>query len=128
MILRHFLIGCGAAVAVGSSALAQTPPESFLKSPIVLSYSSGYGGMGYDVQHLADVCTRASGTVSWEVASADTILTCNRLDPLTNGRLIIRWLLRTVHQGEEIGVAVIEISANQIVLDRVAMEQLMSRL
>jgi hypothetical protein len=55
MILRHFLIGCGTAVAIGSSALAQTPSESFLKSSIVLSYPSGYGGMGYDVQHLVDV-------------------------------------------------------------------------
>lgn len=128
MTLRHFLIGCAAAVVVGSSALAETPSESFLKSPIVLSYPSGYGGMGYNVQHLADVCIRANGTVSWESASTDTILTCNRLDPLTNGRLILRWLLRTVHQGEETGAAVIEISANQVVLDRVAMEQLMSRL
>jgi hypothetical protein len=128
MILRNFLIGCVTAIAVSSSALAQTPSESFLKSPIVLSYPSGYGGMGYDVQHLADVCSRAHGTVSWEAANTDTILTCNRLDPLTNGRLIIRWLLRTVHQGEETGTAVIEISANQIVLDRTAMEQLMSRL
>jgi len=128
MTRRHFLIGCAAAVAIGSSALAQTPSESFLKSPIVLSYPSGYGGMGYDVQHLADVCSRANGTVSWEAASTDTILTCNRLDPLTNGRLIIRWLLRTVHQGEETGTAVIEISANQVILDRVATEQLMSGL
>lgn len=128
MTLRHFLIGCAAAVVVGSSALAETPSESFLKSPIVLSYPSGYGGMGYNVQHLADVCIRANGAVSWESASTDTILTCNRLDPLTNGRLILRWLLRTVHQGEETGAAVIEISANQVVLDRVAMEQLMSRL
>jgi hypothetical protein len=128
MSLRHFLIGCGAAVAVGSSVLAQTPSESFLKSPIVLSYPSGYGGMGYDVRHLADVCTRANGTVSWEAANTDTILTCNRLDPLTSGRLVIRWLLRIVHKGEETGAAVIEISANQIVLDRAAMENLMSRL
>jgi len=128
MTRRHFLIGCAAAVAIGSSALAQTPSESFLKSPIVQSYPSGYGGMGYDVQHLADVCSRANGTVSWEAASTDTILTCNRLDPLTNGRLIIRWLLRPVHKGEETGAAVIEISANQVILNRVAMEQLMSRL
>lgn len=128
MILRRFLIGFAAAVAISSSAQAKTPSESFLKSPIVLSYPSGYGGMGYDVQHLADVCIRANGTVSWEAASTDTILTCNRLDPLTNGRLILRWLLRTVHKGEETGTAVIEISANQVVLDRVAMEQLMSRL
>jgi len=128
MIMNRFLIGCTTAVAVGSSALAQTPSESFLKSPIVLSYPSGYGGMGYDVQHLADVCIRADGSVSWEAASTDTILTCNRLDPLTKGRLILRWLLRPVQEGKETGAAVIEISANQVVLDRVAMEHFMSRL
>src|SRR3569623_1748141 len=128
MTRRHFLIGCAAAVAIGSSALAQTPSESFLKSPIVLSYPSGYGGMGYDVQHLADVCIRADGSVSCEADSTDTNLTCNRLDPLPKGRLILRWLLRPVQEGKETGAAVIEISANQVVLDRVAMEHFMSRL
>jgi len=90
------LIGAmfGACLSVASCSLASTPTADFLERLVTLIYPSGPGGMGYNVKHLVDVCLEGKGEVSWEKSDSDTIMTCDRTDPLSKVRFLSRWLLR----------------------------------
>jgi hypothetical protein len=50
--------------------------------------------MGYNVKHLVDLCVEGQGEVSWEKSDSDTIMTCDRTDPLSKARFLSRWLPR----------------------------------
>src|SRR6266851_3770129 len=94
---RYELLGTaiiGACLSAASCSSAWTPPASFLERLVTLIYPFGPGGMGYNVKHLVVVCVHGQGQVSWEKSDSDTIMTCDRTDPLSKARFLSRWLLR----------------------------------
>lgn len=84
----------GGCLAAASCSPTLAPAADFLERPVTLMYPSGPGGMGYNVQHLVDVCVRGQGVVSWERSDSDTLMSCDRTDPLSRARFLSRWLLR----------------------------------
>ena len=84
----------GTCLAAASCSTTFTPPADFLERFVTLVYPSGPGGMGYRVEHLVDVCVQGKGEVSWDQSDSNTIMTCDRTDPLSRARFLSRWLLR----------------------------------
>lgn len=123
----------GACFSVASCSPASTQTAAFLERAVMLIYPSGPGGMGYNVKHLVEVCVEGKGAVSWEPSDSDTIMICDRTDPLSKARFVSRWLLRPADlqnpDGSKIATAaIVGLAVNGQSIDRAALEAIASGL
>lgn len=123
----------GTCLSVASCSPASAPAAAFLERAVMLIYPSGPGGMGYNVKHLVEVCVEGKGAVSWEQSDNDSIMICDRTDPLSKARFVSRWLLRPADlqnpDGSTIATAaIVGLAVNGQNIDRAALEVIASGL